>query len=181
MWVRDLPVPARLSYEECRKRSVEGTRRYWEAERPAREAERAAVRDAATAEIGPLSEREVLIAGAIAYWCEGAKSKPYTARRAGWRSSTATPMLIRLFLAFLGLAGCSTPAAASAECTFTRRPTSRLQLRYWPDTLPALHRISSAQPTTIKRHKPRTIRKNTGADYHGVPADLGIAGAGTCT
>ena len=33
LWVRDLPVPARLSYEECRKRSAEGGRRYWAAER----------------------------------------------------------------------------------------------------------------------------------------------------
>ena len=102
LWVRDLPVPARLSYEECRKRSVEGTRRYWEAERPAREAERAAVRDAATAEIGPLSEREVLIAGAIAYWCEGAKSKPYRRdEQVNFINSDAN--VIRLFLAFLGL------------------------------------------------------------------------------
>jgi hypothetical protein len=31
LWVRDLPRPARLSYEECRKRSAEGARRYWAA------------------------------------------------------------------------------------------------------------------------------------------------------
>lgn len=41
LWVRDLPTPDRLSYEECRKRAAEGTRRYWAAERPAREASRA--------------------------------------------------------------------------------------------------------------------------------------------
>ena len=38
LWVRDLPRPERLSYEECRKRAAEGARRYWEAERPVREA-----------------------------------------------------------------------------------------------------------------------------------------------
>src|ERR1700683_4581090 len=36
LWVRDLPVPERLSYAECRKRSAEGARRYWAAERPVR-------------------------------------------------------------------------------------------------------------------------------------------------
>ena len=77
LWVRDLPRPERLSYEECRKRAAEGARRYWEAERPAREAKRQATRAAAVAEIGALTERELLIAGAIAYWCEGAKNKPY--------------------------------------------------------------------------------------------------------
>ena len=77
LWVRDLPVPARLSYEECRKRSAEGGRRYWAAERLVREAQRAAAREAAAAQIGDLTNREVLIAGAITYWCEGAKSKPH--------------------------------------------------------------------------------------------------------
>ena len=76
-WVHDTPWLDRLSYEECRKRAAEGVRRYWEAERPAREAKREATRAVAAAEIGALTERELLIAGAIAYWCEGAKNKPY--------------------------------------------------------------------------------------------------------
>jgi AcrR family transcriptional regulator len=104
LWVRDLPRPERLSYEECRKRSAEGTRRYWEAERPIREAQREAVRATAAAEIGPLTDREILIAGAIAYWCEGAKSKP------SWRKErvafiNSDPGLIRFFLCFLNTAG----------------------------------------------------------------------------
>ncbi len=66
LWVRDLPTPARLSYEECRKRSAEGAARYWAAERPVREARRTAIRVVA-AEIGKLSGRELLIAGAVAY------------------------------------------------------------------------------------------------------------------
>src|SRR5271165_6783337 len=67
LWVRDLPTPARLSYEECRKRSAEGAARYWTVERPVREARRTAIRVVAAAEIGELSDRELLIAGAIAY------------------------------------------------------------------------------------------------------------------
>src|SRR5271170_618415 len=77
LWVRDLPRPERLSYEECRRRAAEGVRRYWAAERPIREAERQAVRTAAAAQIGLLNQREIIIAGAIAYWCEGTKNKPY--------------------------------------------------------------------------------------------------------
>src|SRR5277367_143748 len=33
LWVRDLPTPPGLSYEENRRRSAEGARRYWEEER----------------------------------------------------------------------------------------------------------------------------------------------------
>jgi transposase-like protein len=58
LWVRDLPRPPRLSYEECRKRHAEAVRRYWDAERPARAASRDAVRLAAIAQAGLLSKRE---------------------------------------------------------------------------------------------------------------------------
>ena len=85
---------------------MEGTRRYWEAERPAREAERAAVRDAAAAEIGPLTEREILIAGATAYWCEGTKSKP-SRRNDRVAFINSDPALILLFLRFLATVGIS--------------------------------------------------------------------------
>ena len=104
LWVRDMPRPERLSYEECRKRSAEGSRLYWEAERPAREARREAVRAAAAGQIGTLSKREILIAGAIAYWCEGAKSKPHRrSERVVFINSD--PGLIRFFLRFLDEAG----------------------------------------------------------------------------
>ena len=121
LWVRDMPRPARLSYEECRKRSAEGSRRYWAAERPAREARREAVRAAAAAQIGVLSNREILIAGAIAYWCEGAKSKPH---RLGERVVfiNSDPGLIRFFLRFLGEAGVE-PRDCGSACTSTRPRT----------------------------------------------------------
>jgi hypothetical protein len=55
LWVRDLPRPARLSYDECRRRSAEGARRYWAAERPVRESTRALECAAAGAQIGKLT------------------------------------------------------------------------------------------------------------------------------
>ena len=71
LWVRDLPRVPRFSTPEGKKRSAEGTRRYWAAQRQASEASRSAVRAAAATEIGDLTNRELVIAGAIAYWCEG--------------------------------------------------------------------------------------------------------------
>jgi hypothetical protein len=61
-------------YAESKRRAAEGVRRYWAAQHPAREAARAAISAAAAARIGELTDREIIIAGAIAYWCEGAKS-----------------------------------------------------------------------------------------------------------
>src|SRR5580693_2280277 len=93
-----------LDYEECCKRSAEGSRLYWETERVAREARREEVRAAAAAQIGVLSKREILIAGAIAYWCEGAKSKPYR-RQERVVFINSDPGLIKFFLRFLDEAG----------------------------------------------------------------------------
>ena len=163
LWVRDMPRPGRLSYEECRKRAAEGSRLYWEMERPAREAEREAVRAAAAGQIGVLSKREILIAGAIAYWCEGAKSKPYR-RQERVVFINSDPGLIRFFLHFLDEAG-----VTSAQLRFRVHIHETADVagaeRFWRG-------VTRAEParflrTTLKRHNPRTVRKNVGADYHG--------------
>jgi transcriptional regulator with XRE-family HTH domain len=163
LWVRDLPTPARLSYEECRKRSVEGTRRYWEAERPVREAARAAVRDAAAAGIGPLTDREIIIAGAIAYWCEGAKSKPYR-RNDRIVFTNSDPSLIAFFLRFLSAAGISLDRVTFRVCIHESADIAAAQ-QYWLRTTGA--RSGQFRSTTLKRHNPKTARRNVGPEYHG--------------
>ncbi len=163
LWVRDLPTPARLSYEECRKRSAEGARRYWETERPAREARRAAAREAAAAAIGELTEREILIAGAIAYWCEGSKSKPYRrSDRVAFMNSD--PSLIKFFLRFLDTT--RTPRTDLAFRVFIHESADvESAQRFWMD-------VTGASPgqfltPALKRHNPKTVRKNVGENYHG--------------
>jgi transcriptional regulator with XRE-family HTH domain len=163
LWVRDMPRPERLSYEECRKRSAEGSRLYWEAERPAREAQREAVRAAAAGAIGTLSKREVLIAGAIAYWCEGSKSKPHQLREQVVFINS-DPGLIKFFLRFLLEAGIE-PTQLRFRVHIHETADVSAAEHFWRD-------ITAADPaqfqrTTLKTHNPRTIRKNVGADYHG--------------
>jgi hypothetical protein len=163
LWVRDLPTPARLSYEECRKRSAEGARRYWETERPAREARRAAARETAAAEIGRLTDREILIAGAIAYWCEGAKNKPH--RRSDRVIFTnSDPALIQFFLRFLMTAGTPPENLIFQVYIHENADVGSAEL-FWV-------KITGARPeqfrrASLKRHNPKTIRKNVGDDYHG--------------
>ena len=163
LWVRDLPTPARLSYAECRKRSAEGARRYWAAERPVREARRAAVREGAAAEIGELTNREILIAGAIAYWCEGTKNKPY--RRSDRVVFTnSDPSLIQFFLRFLDTTG--TPRTDLTFRVFIHENADlESAQRFWLG-------VTEASPDqfltpTLKRHNPKTVRKNVGDTYHG--------------
>jgi hypothetical protein len=158
-----MPRPERLSYEECCKRAAEGSRLYWETERPAREARREEMRAEAAGQIGVLSKREILIAGAVAYWCEGAKSKPYR-RQHRVVFINSDPGLIKFFLRFLDEAG-----VASAQLRFRVNIHETADVagaeRFWRG-------VTGAGParflrTTLKRHNPRTVRENVGADYHG--------------
>jgi len=163
LWVRDLPTPPRLSYEENRKRSAGGARRYWEVERAVREARRVALIARASAEIGAMADREILIAGAVAYWCEGAKSKPYRhVERVVFINSD--PALIGFFLRFLDTAG-----IPRDDLIFRMHihETADMEAahRFWQD-------LTGAQPNqfrrpVLKRHKPKTVRKNVGEGYRG--------------
>jgi transposase len=163
LWVRDLPRPARLSYEECRKRQAEGVRNYWEVERPAREAQREATRVAAAAEIGALTQRELLIAGAIAYWCEGAKSKPHR-QQERVNFINGDPKLITFFLRFLDAAAIDRAQVRYRVYIHETANVARAE-RFWLE-------VTGADPAqfrnpTLKRHNPKTARWNTGEEYHG--------------
>lgn len=163
LWVRDMPRPARFSTAEGRKRTAEGALRYWAAERPAREAQRAAERAAAAAEIGELADRELLIAGAIAYWCEGSKNKPY--RRADRVVFTnSDPALIQFFLRFLSVAG--TPKENLTFRVYIHETAGvRSAESFWL-------KVTAARPEqflrpVLKRHNLATVRRNVGDGYHG--------------
>jgi len=159
LWVRDLPRPARLSYAECRKRSAEGAQRYWAAERGVREARRAADREAAAAQIGDLTDREFL----IAYWCEGTKNKPH--RRSDRVIFTnSDPSLIRFFLRFLDATGTPLTDLSFRICIHENAGAESAQ-RFWLEITGA--RRDQFLTPTLKRHNPKTVRKNTGVDYHG--------------
>ena len=106
LWVRDIPRPERLSYEECAKRQAAAVDAYWSIERQRREEAKVAISEAAAREIGHLSDRDILIAGAVAYWCEGAKNKPYR-RYDRIDFINSDPRMIKLFLRFLRTAGVS--------------------------------------------------------------------------
>jgi transcriptional regulator with XRE-family HTH domain len=163
LWVRDLPRPERLGYEETRERCAEGLRRYWAVEWPLREAERQAVQQAAAAEIGHLTDRELLIAGSIAYWCEGAKNKPHR-RDDRVIFTNSDPLLIGLFLRFLDVAGVSRDELICRVQIHERADVDGAE-KFWLG-------ITGMDPTqfrrsTLKRHNPTTARKNTGDGYHG--------------
>jgi len=167
LWVRDLPRPPRVAPDECARRTSERMRRYWTAERRVlaerRAAASAAASAAAAASIGSLTDREILIAGAVAYWCEGAKNKPH--RRADRVTFTnSDPELISFFLLFLDVAGIPRSDLAFQLQIHETADVASAE-RFWLALTGA--RPEQFRKTSVRRHNPETTRKNTSDGYHG--------------
>lgn len=163
LWVRGLPRPERLSYEEWRRRLAEGKRLKGAAQRQANEARRELTRAAAAAEIGPLTDRELIVAGAIAYWCEGAKNKPYR-RDDHVAFVNSDPGLITFFLGFLKAAGVTCEDLIFRVQIHEQADASAAQ-RFWLGVTNA--REEQFRKPTLKRHIPKTARPAGEDDYHG--------------
>jgi hypothetical protein len=163
LWVRDMPLPEHLRYETVKQRREAGLAKYWAQERQLRESARIAVSTAAATEIGHLTDREVLIAGAIAYWCEGAKNKPYR-RSDRIDFINSDPEMIRFFLRFLATAGVSEDRLVFRISIHETADLPGAE-RFWQQTI-GIENAQFNRPL-IKHHKPRTVRKNTAEDYHG--------------
>jgi hypothetical protein len=164
VWTRDMPRVGRISYQEIRERNAAGVSAFWAAESPRRQMGHMAITRKAAAEIGPLSDRETIIAGAIAYWCEGTKNKPYRRPDNRVMFVNSDPKLILLFLRFLAVAGVE-----------RERVYCRVAIHESADVVAAQHfwqqvtRLPAEQfrKPTLKRHNPKTNRLNTGVGYHG--------------
>ena len=163
LWVRSIPESETLSYEEARRRQMAGVSAYWDAERERREQAKVAVSQAAANQIGQLSDREILIAGAFAYWCEGAKNKPYR-RSDRIDFINSDPQLVKLFLRFLEVAGVSNDRLIfRVSIHETADPVAAQQ--FWHEVVG--FEDPDFKPPLIKHHNPLTVRKNTGENYHG--------------
>jgi hypothetical protein len=158
LWVRDLPVPESARYV-LNERRQEGLRRYHDTRAAQRSAETAAAAD----EIGQLTDRELLIAGAIAYWCEGSKSKPYRhCHRVIFMNSD--PRLIQFFLRFLEAAGIGREDLILNLSIHESADVVAAQ-EFWADVTGA--GPSQFRAAVLKRHNPKTVRKNVNENYHG--------------
>ncbi|MFG2531915.1 hypothetical protein [Streptomyces sp. NPDC048516] len=159
LWVRDLPKPPPRTPEEASAIA----RRGWEATLKRRDEERQRTKAYATQEIGALSDRELFIAGVALYWAEGTKDKPH-ARREGVTFVNSDPNVIQLYLAWLSLLGVEAERIGYRVMIHRTADVAGAE-HYWADLVGV--DVAALQKTTIKKHNPKTVRKNAGKAYHG--------------
>ncbi|MFD7403199.1 helix-turn-helix domain-containing protein [Streptomyces sp. NPDC059866] len=160
LWVRDLPKPEpRYTPEEQRALMREGLAR----RRAAEDEERKKTKFAAHQEIGELTDRELFMAGVALYWAEGSKSKPYDRReRAIFVNSD--PGVIQVYLAWLDLLDVDRERLHFRVLIHESADVDEAH-RYWAEIADV--DVSVFAKPTLKKHNPKTVRKNTGDDYHG--------------
>lgn len=160
-WVRHLPLHPDPQAVSARRRAAAEAR--WSGHRQQRDGRRAAVALDAEEAVGTIGVRELLMIGAVMYWCEGAKSKP-------WREQQRIQFinsdigLLRLFLAFLEAVGVRR-VDLSYRVSIHESADVDAAVEWWSTEL-AIPATAMRRPT-IKRHAPATARRNTGESYRG--------------
>jgi hypothetical protein len=162
LWLRELPVPDRV--QRRRTEHLERLRGRGAASMRRSAGDRMRYRQAAARQtLSSLTQRELFVVGLALYWSEGTKDKPW--RRYGRvRFINSDPGVMAVFLAWLRLVG-----VATDECVFWlsihESADPGIHERWWQERLglpPSLFR----RPV-LKRHNPRTVRRNVDEGYHG--------------
>lgn len=174
---KGIPVPARARHGGDAAHVAMMSARRWEDHRRQRDVAAQQRKLEAARDVGAVDDHTLLLLGAIAYWCEGAKSKPWR-RRANFCFVNSDPLLLRLFVRWLALVDVP-----------PKRWVVRLQIHetadvhaaelYWRGILD-LPDLSFA-PATIKRHKPLTNRKNAATLIMGASASTSARVRSCCS
>ncbi|MHA7958207.1 hypothetical protein ACX9I7_10675 [Streptomyces sp. L500] len=158
LWVRDLPKPQKTAKQLHEMREAR-----WAPHRRAQAIKRIETKLEAAHEIGRMSERELFLVGVGLYWSEGAKSKPHRlSERATFINSD--PGMIRVYLAWLALLGVEPERIQYRVMIHENADVARSE-HFWADLVGI--DTAALKKTTLKKHNPRTVRKNVGEDYHG--------------
>ncbi|MFE2441065.1 hypothetical protein ACFXDF_03190 [Streptomyces sp. NPDC059426] len=161
LWVRDLPKPDRPP--RTREEASAIAKRGWEATLRQREIERQRTKLAAAREVGKLTGRELFLVGVGLYWSEGSKSKPHNpTERATFINSD--PDMIQLYLAWLSLLGVE-PERLRYRVMIHESAQVADAERYWAELIGV--DVTTLERTTLKKHNPKTVRKNVGEGYRG--------------
>ena len=166
LWLRGLPRPAPEQREgkglTLEQRRANG-RASWAPRLAERERERQEVIADAAAAVGALTGRELELVAVTAYWCEGSKSKPWR-RQERVTFINSDPGVIDVYLRWLRAIGVP-EENLQAGLSIHESADVDAAHRVWAERIGIP--VERFSPPTLKRHNPKTVRKNTGDDYYG--------------
>ncbi|MER5455488.1 helix-turn-helix domain-containing protein [Micromonospora sp. NPDC002389] len=166
LWVRHLPLQRDPDdvRERRRAHSKVMTDAQWGEYRQERDAARAATVEAAAGWVKSLRYRELVLVGAALYWAEGTKAKPWRPNDCRVRFVNSDPALVALFVRFVEALG-ERREALRYRVSIHETADAAQAVRWWAEQVGVSP--ESFQPTTLKRHRPATVRLNTGETYRG--------------
>lgn len=166
LWVKHLPLDETSEQAHARRsrHSREVAEARWEPLRQQRDARRAATNGAEAAWVGALSDRELRLLGAVAYWCEGTKAKPWEPNRCRVTFVNSDPMLILLFIRFVELMG-EDRRGLKFRVSIHESADAVAAGRWWAELVGVPFEIF--RRPTLKTHNPSTVRYNVGEPYRG--------------
>jgi predicted transcriptional regulator len=162
-WCAGLPVPPRAVHGRDPESLREGLKAFWDRELQRRDDVRQEEIRLHREKVGSLTERELDLVVATAYWCEGSKSKPW-ARREKLQFINTDKDLIRLFLGWLARRGVGLDRCR-LSVNIHESGDLAAATRFWAAAV-GCAQDQFAKPL-LKRHNPSTVRKNVGTSYVG--------------
>jgi len=166
LWLRSVDL-AKPQKQRLTGKKLAAARRGGEARRRHRIEETERLLQIAKRDIGRLSERELLLIGTALYWAEGTKAKPWSISE-GVQFTNSDPDMIRFFLYWASVVF----PAANSDISFWlfvhRNHQSRIDAirSFWAETTG--YPEGAFVKVSWKKHRPKTLRKNTGENYYGV-------------
>lgn len=158
LWVRDLPKPQKTAKQMHEMREAR-----WAPHRRAQAIKRIETKLAAAHDIGQMTDRDLFLVGVGLYWSEGSKSKPHRlCERATFVNSD--PGMVQVYLAWLALLGVQPDRIQYRVMIHENADVARAE-RFWADLIGI--DVATLKRTTLKKHNPKTVRKNVGKNYHG--------------
>ncbi|MBB5120093.1 hypothetical protein AF335_23630 [Streptomyces eurocidicus] len=168
LWVRDLPQPRKTAEQMHLMREAR-----WAPHRQEQAIKRDQTKRDATHEIGRMSDRELFLVGIGLYWSEGSKTKPHSKEeRVVFVNSD--PGMIQVYLAWLSLLGVK-PDQLQYRVMIHESADISAAETFWANLVGV--DVAALSKTTLKKHNPKTVRKNVGEEYRGCLAVRVLNGA----
>jgi len=163
LWLKSVGL-AKAQFQRTTQKRIEGGLRGAAARKRNRIATTEEIKNKARKEIVEISKRDLWLIGTSLHWAEGAKEKSYKPGT-GISFNNSDSKMVLLFLKWLKIILKVDDSLVVYDIYIHETADHKKALKYWADTL---HVPSEKFKIYFKKNKIKTIRKNTGNDYHGL-------------